>query len=262
MHDQQQRIKEKLRLASSSVYEIISREGAAELARSLPALAWSGLAAGFCICFSMLAEAYFKMHLPDHPAKPLVENIGYTFGFIIVIMGRLQLFTENTITVMLPLFDNPAWRNLKRTLNLWVVVFSANLIGTFIVAMLLTKFSFASVEQLAAVFEVSHHAVHRPLGEVFIQGIPAGFLIAALVWMLPSAENNEFFVIFMMTYLIAIGDFTHVVAGSAEAFVLMLGGDISIASAWGYIGAAGAGNVIGGTGLFALLAYAQVRDEI
>ena len=80
--------------------------------------------------------------------------------------------------------------------------------------------------------------------------------------MLPSAQNNEFFVIFLMTYLIAIGDFTHVVAGSAEAFVLMLSSDISIGDAFGYIGAAGLGNVIGGTGLFALLAYAQVKDEI
>ncbi len=136
------------------------------------------------------------------------------------------------------------------------------MVGTFIVALLLTKFSFASAEQLDAVIEVSAHAIHRDLWDVFIQGIPAGFLIATLVWMLPSAENNEFFIIFLMTYLIAIGDFTHVVAGSAEAFVLLLSGDAAISEAFGYIGAAGLGNIIGGTGLFALLAYAQVKDEI
>ena len=259
---QRERVKEKLRLASSTVYAIISQEGSKELNRPLTALAWSGLAAGFCISFSMLSEAYLKMHLPDGSAKPLIENIGYTFGFIIVIMARLQLFTENTITVILPLLENPAVRNLVRTLKLWGIVFAANMVGTFIVALLLTHFNFASAEQLAAVVEVSHHAIHRDLGDVFIQGIPAGFLIAALVWMLPSAENNEFFVIMLMTYLIAIGDFTHVVAGSAEAFVLLLGGNANITEALGYIGAAGAGNIVGGTGLFALLAYAQVRKEI
>ena len=258
----QERVNEKLRLPSALIYEIVSREGSAELSRKLSALGWSGLAAGFCISFSMLAEAYFKMYIPDSSYKPLLENIGYTFGFIIVIMARLQLFTENTITVMLPVFENPAWRNVSKTLRLWAVVFATNLVGTFIVALLLTKFDFASQEQLAAVIEVSKHAIHRDLFDVFIQGIPAGFLIAALVWMLPSSESNEFLVIFLITYLIAIGDFTHVVAGSAEAFVLLLAGDASIGEAFGYIFFAGAGNIIGGTGLFALLAYAQVKDEI
>lgn len=259
---QKERVNDKLRLHSATIYEIVSREGSAELSRRLSALAWSGLAAGFCISFSMLAEAYIKMHLPETPYKPLIENMGYTFGFIIVIMARLQLFTENTITVMLPVFENPAWRNINKTLKLWGIVFASNLVGTFIVALLLTKFNFATPEQLSAVIEVSQHAIHRDLWDVFIQGIPAGFLIATLVWMLPSAESNEFFVIFLMTYLIAIGDFTHVVAGSAEAFVLFLSNDISLAGAFGYIGAAGLGNIIGGTGLFALLAYAQVKDEI
>lgn len=259
---QKERINDKLRLHSATIYEIVSREGSAELSRKLSALGWSGLAAGFCISFSMLAEAYFKMHLPETPYKPLIENIGYTFGFLIVIMARLQLFTENTITVMLPVFENPAGRNIMRTLRLWAVVFATNLVGTFIVAALITILGFATAEQLAAVIEVSQHAIHRDTWDVFVQGVPAGFLIATLVWMLPSAESNEFFIIFFMTYLIAIGDFTHVVAGSAEAFVLMLSGDISFLGAWSYIGAAGLGNILGGTGLFALLAYAQVRDEI
>lgn len=259
---QKERVNDKLRLHSATIYEIVSREGSAELSRKLSALAWSGLAAGICISFSMLAEAYFKMYLPETPFRPLIENMGYTFGFIIVIMARLQLFTENTITVMLPVFENPAWRNVSKTLKLWAVVFATNLIGTFIVALLLTHYNFATPAQLDSVIEVSKHAIHRDLWDVFIQGIPAGFLIATLVWMLPSSESNEFFVIFLMTYLIAIGDFTHVVAGSAEAFVLLLAGDSTLAEAFGYIGAAGLGNIIGGTGLFALLAYAQVKDEI
>ena len=259
---QKERVNDKLRLHSATIYEIVSREGSSELSRRYSALAWSGLAAGFCISFSMLPEAYIKMFMPDKVYAPLIENMGYTFGFIIVIMARLQLFTENTITVMLPVFENPAWRNINKTLKLWAVVFASNLVGTFIVALLMTKFSFATPAHLESIIEVSHHAIHRDLWDVFVQGIPAGFLIATLVWMLPSAESNEFLVIFLMTYLIAIGDFTHVVAGSAEAFVLFLSNDISLAGAFGYIGAAGLGNIIGGTGLFALLAYAQVKDEI
>ncbi len=258
---QKERVNEKLRLHSATIYEIVAREGSSELSRGLSALGWSGLAAGIAISFSMLAEAYFKMYLPETSYKPLIENIGYTFGFIIVIMARLQLFTENTITVILPVYENPIWRNISKTLRLWGVVFATNLVGTFIVALLMTKLNFATAEQLYAIVEVSKHAIQRDLGDVFVQGIPAGFLIAALVWMLPSS-NNQIFLIFFMTYLIAIGDFTHVVAGSAEAFVLVLTDNISLAGAFGYIGAAGLANILGGTGLFALLAYAQVKDEI
>ena len=91
----------------------------------------------------------------------------------------------------------------------------------------------------------------------------AGWLIAALVWMLPSAEGNEFLVITLMTYLIALGDFTHVIAGSAEVFYLLARGEIEVLPAlFGFFLPTLTGNILGGTVLFGLLSYAQVRDEL
>jgi len=87
-------------------------------------------------------------------------------------------------------------------------------------------------------------------------------LIAAMMWMMPTAHGSEFFVLFAMIYLIALGNFAHVVAGSAEAFLLVLTGDAGIGAAIQFILSAGIGNIIGGTGLFALLAYAQVQSEL
>ena len=71
---------------------------------------------------------------------------------------------------------------------------------------------------------------------MLFRGIPSGFLIAAMVWMIPSAETAKFAVITLMTYLIAVGGFTHIVAGSMEAYMLVLpatgnGGRCS-ASSW------------------------------
>ncbi len=60
---------------------------------------------------------------------------------------------------------------------------------------------------------------------MLLRGITSGFLIAAMVWMIPSAESAKFAVITLMTYLIAIGGFTHIVAGSMEAYMLVLTGD-------------------------------------
>lgn len=255
-------IDEKLRLASLEIYEIISLEGEEELSRPLASLGWSGLVAGLCISFSLFCEGYLKHHLPAGQDNFLLENLGYTFGFVIVIIGRFQLFTENTITVVLPLLERQTKRNLGRTCSLWGVVLTTNLIGTFIVALLVCNFNFFSPELMGILIDISKHAVDQEFWHVFQMAIPAGFLIACLVWMLPSARGGgEFWVIIMMTYIIAIGDFAHIVAGSAETFLLLLQHQISVMQGVSFLIAACAGNIIGGTFLFALLAYNQVKNE-
>lgn len=255
-------IDERLRLTAPTIYEIISTEGQEELSRSLPSLGWSGLVAGLCISFSLFCEGYLKYHLPGG-GNFLLENLGYTFGFVIVIVGRFQLFTENTITVVLPLLEKRTWRNFNRTLKLWGVVLLTNFVGTFIAALLVTKFTFVSPELLEIFTEISRHAVDQEFWHIFQMAIPAGFLIACLVWMLPSARGGtEFWVIVMMTYIIAIGDFAHIVAGSAEAFVLILQDQISIIKGTAFLIAACAGNIVGGTFLFAVIAYNQVKNEM
>src|SRR3954447_4936068 len=86
------------------VHEAVSREGEQELERTTPALAWSGLAAGLSMGFSLIAEGMLRNELPRAPWARLVVKLGYSMGFLLVILGRQQLFTENTLTPMLPLF--------------------------------------------------------------------------------------------------------------------------------------------------------------
>ncbi len=45
--------------------------------------------------------------LPDAKWRPLVDSLGYSLGFLFVILGRQQLFTENTLTAILPLARRP-----------------------------------------------------------------------------------------------------------------------------------------------------------
>src|SRR5215218_9856191 len=87
------------------VYKAILQEGEEELARTTSALFWSGLAAGLSMAFSMIAEGLLASHLPNAPWRPLVAKFGYSVGFLIVILGRQQLFTENTLTPILPLLQ-------------------------------------------------------------------------------------------------------------------------------------------------------------
>lgn len=252
----------KLRLPSSAIYEIISKEGEEEIERSFQALAWSAVVAGFCISFSLLCEGFLRFYLPDDQAYTLLCKLGYSVGFLLVILGRFQLFTENTITVMLPLFERMNRRWFLRSMRIWLIVMIFNFLGTFIVALCISHGSYMSTEQMNILIDISKHATDGTFKELLVLGIPAGFLISTLVWMMPSSNGAQFWVILMVTYVIAIGGFTHIVAGSAEAFLLVLTDHISPLQCLQFLLAVALGNIIGGTGLFALMAYAQVREEI
>lgn len=256
-------VEERLRLRAPVVYQIVKQEGEEELARPLSSLWWSGLAAGLAISMSVVTEGLLHMHLPDAPWRPLVENLGYCMGFLIVVLGRLQLFTENTITAVLPLMIERSRHNFYLLLRLWAVVFLANVVGTFLFAAAVTYGGLFAEDQIEAFREISRHFMLKDAAEMALHGIPAGFLIAAMVWMIPSAENSEFLVITAITYLIALGDLSHVVAGSTEAFLLLINGEISAWTTFGtFMIPTLFGNVVGGSVLFTMLAYGQVKEEL
>jgi formate-nitrite transporter family protein len=245
------------------VHEVVRLQGDEELGRPLQSLIFSGFAAGVAISTSLLAEAALHMRLPEARWAELVVFLGYPVGFIIVILGKLQLFTESTVTAVLPLATHLTIRNLLRLLRLWAAVFAANLAGTFFVAFLIARSVVVGPDQLAAAIEVSSSIMQHDWIATLLLATPAGFLIASIAWTLPNARGSEFWVILMVTYAIAMGGFGHVVAGSTEAWLLMLSGHTTvIGAAGGFILPALLGNLIGGTGLFAVLAHGQVREEI
>lgn len=256
-------IEEHSRLRAVVVYEIIRIEGEGELARGFAALGWSGLAAGLSIGFSVVAQAMLAAHLPEAEWKTMVEKLGYSVGFIVVIMARQQLFTENTLTAVLPVISRRRLKWVLVMLRLWGIVLLANLIGCFIFAATIAYTSMLPIEVEENVRRISEDMMANSTMAMFVKGIAAGWIIAALVWMLPSAQNTEFFVIGLLTYLIALGGFTHVVAGSVEAFYLWVQQAVSATDVFlHFLLPTLAGNVFGGTVLFAVLSYAQVREEI
>ena len=146
--------------------------------------------------------------------------------------------------------------------RLWFIVFTANMFGTFLAAFF--SFSLQSVppELVEGMTAISEHYAKLSPSNAFSYGIISGFIIAAIVWMKPSVKHSQILMIVIFTYLIAIGNFTHVIAGSTELFLLALQNKISVLETLSLIGATLLGNIVGGTGLFALLAYGQVVREI
>src|SRR4029079_14510293 len=126
---EEQEVHERSSPSGKIVYKAISKEGEEELERSSSALFWSGLAAGLSMGFSMIAEGLLTSFLPDEHWRPLVAKFGYSAGFLIVILGRQQLFTENTLTPVLPFLQRKPKASATNVLRLWAIVLAANLIG-------------------------------------------------------------------------------------------------------------------------------------
>ena len=245
------------------IHEVIRRHGDEEMERPAISLIWSGLAGGVAISASVIGQGLLEEMLPQASWSPLVASLGYTLGFLIVILGRLQLFTESTLSAVIPVATHPSLRNVLRLIRFWVLVLVANLAGTFFIAWLNGHELITSARHHAAMLDISRRLLERNWLETLRLGIPAGFLIAAVPWALPSARGQEVWIVLVFTYFIALGGVAHVVAGSGEAWLLVVDGDISFLHALGaIILPALIGNIIGGTGLFALLAHAQVRQEL
>jgi formate/nitrite transporter FocA (FNT family) len=157
----------------------------------------------------------------------------------------------------------PTFANLSRLGRLWSVVLVANIAGTFVAALLCSFTPVLTPELKAAMLDIANQIKDHTWMEMVFRAIASGFLIAAMVWLLPSAEAAQFHVIVLITYLIAAAGFMHIVAGSMEAFFLVLNGQFGVLPmVTDFFVPVLIGNVIGGTALFALIAYAQVMKEI
>lgn len=250
-------------LSPKLIYEVIRRDGEEELARTTRSLVWSGIAAGILISLSVLGEAVLRTYLPQSPGSYLIENLGYSLGFLAVIMGRMQLFTENTITTVLPVMHARSLNALGRMLRLWAIVLACNVVGAFVAAALFVYTPALPQEIMPAILSLSEHATGMGAYQGFWRAIPAGVIVALIVWMLPQADEAAFFLILAFTWMIAAGDFTHIVAGSVEMAVLILHGSLGGGGAvFGFFLPVLAGNIVGGTLIFALMAWGQVRDEV
>jgi formate/nitrite transporter FocA (FNT family) len=244
------------------VFETVLREGEGELQRTNAALAFSGLAAGLSMGFSLLTLAMLHSMLPDAPWRPLVENFGYSVGFLIVILGRQQLFTENTLTPILPLLDCFSLGNFGNVMRLWGIVLASNIAGALLFAWALVHVSAFPPALHAAFLEIGKHAAADPAPAQFVKAIFAGWLIALMVWLLPAADTARPWIVLLLTWIVGAASLSHIVAGSVETGYAMFAGAIGPQTfALQFFAPVLVGNIIGGTALVALLAFGQVASD-
>jgi formate-nitrite transporter family protein len=246
------------------LHEIVREEGETALERTIGALIWSSLAAGLSMGFSFLTQAVLEAGLPDTSWRHLVSSFGYSIGFVLVIMGRQQLFTESTLTVVLPVLTRRDPRTLVKAMRLWAVVLVCNLISTWIFAAMLRipdVFSPAVVDALGEVSRAARGSEH--MLPTMVKAVFAGWLIALMVWLLPSARSGRLLTVLLITYVVAVSHLSHIIAGSTEVAYAFLSGDATLRDYFvGFLVPTLVGNVVGGMSLVALLNHAAIAPEI
>src|SRR3954471_12094386 len=256
---QKQEAEDRTSVSAVVVHEAVRLDGEEELNRSPSALAWSGLAAGMSMGFSFVGEALLDSYLPEVRWKPLLTALGYPLGFLLVIVGRQQLFTENTLTAIIPLLATRNLETLVKVARIWAIVLLANLVGAHLFAWVIGNTPMFSREVQESMMKMATHAVEVSFGTAILRGIFAGWLIAMAVWMLAAVDTGRIAIIVIVTYVVGLANLTHIVAGAVEVlFLPMVGARTWADVALGYLVPTLLGNIIGGVSLTAAINHAQV----
>ena len=259
---ERERAEERTRPPVRVIHEAIRREGQEEIKRASTGLAWSGFAAGLSMGFSLVAEGLLRFYLPNADWTPLIWRLGYAVGFLIVVLGRQELFTETTLTAVVPLLSRRSIETLLDMLRVWGIVLVANLAGAVLFAVVLADLHVFDTPVLEQFAYIGTHAAEGSWGAIVIRGIFAGWLIALVVWLLPLAGAGRLWMIIILTYFVGLGSFSHIIAGSVEVMFAAIYGGVS----WqhylgGYLVPTLIGNTIGGASLVAALNTAQVAQS-
>jgi formate/nitrite transporter FocA (FNT family) len=245
------------------IHEIIREEGEQELSRTNIALALSGLAAGLSMGFSFLTEALLQAGLPKSVLQHTLASFGYSIGFILVVLARQQLFTESTLTAILPVVTRRDFKTLFAAGRLWAIVLVTNLIGTWLFAAMVHVPQIFPADVNAAMQDLAQQAVPPIFFATLLRAFFAGWLIALMVWILPSAQSARLLTVLMVTYVVALAHLSHIVAGSAEAAYSVLSGTASLAQYFTlFLVPTLIGNIIGGVLMVTVLNHGSIVQEI
>ncbi len=252
------------RLSATEIYENVREAAEEEMQRPAVALFWSAVAAGLTIGFSFFAGAYLYT-LASEPYKATAAAAGYPLGFIFVVLGRNQLFTENTLEPIIPFLNNMNRIMLGRLLTLWVIVLAGNLVGALGFAVMSALTPMVTPEFRHTLLDFATQATSDGFIMVLYRGIFAGWLIALMAWLVASTSSSstQVALIWLTTAPISVFEFRHSVVGSVEALYRVAVGAASWqAMATEFIVPAVLGNIIGGFVFVALLNHGQVAAEM
>jgi formate-nitrite transporter family protein len=252
-------MEESNRRTAHQILETVIQGARDELARSTVGLLFSGFAGGLSMGLTGLGVALALSYLGDGPVQQFIAFCFYPIGFIVVIIGRAQLFTENTLFPIVLVLDEH--KHVLNTLRLWAAVFVANIAGAVFFGWLIMKTGALPANFADALAGLGLHAASGHFTTVFARGIIGGWLIALVAWMVSASQWTiaQIVVTWMLTFIVGAGHFSHCIASSGEIVAAIMSGHLHFSNYFQWLLPATLGNIVGGVAIVSLLNYAQVR---
>ena len=258
----ERRQEESSRPHALDIYERVCEDTAEELGRPEGSLFFSGLFAGLTIGLAPLVVAMVTASLgEDVKSTAFIASLFYPIGYIAVIVGRSQFFTENTLyPVMLSLRRKEF---LSRTARLWLIVLTMNLVGAFIFAGLAIWTDALGDPVKEQLVSNGVHYTEGSFVDSFWSAVVTGFLLALVAWLVEGSDTvtGRVAVIWVLTFLVALGSFDHVIATTVTAFAAFIDGDLPLGDLLAWFAPVLLGNIVGGVAIVASINYGQVREE-
>jgi formate/nitrite transporter FocA (FNT family) len=247
------------RRSAHEIFENVLKNAREELGRSSSGLLFSGFVAGVCMGLTGLSVALVLSYLGNSPTAHFVSFCFYPIGFIVVIVGRAQLFTENTLFPVALVLDERG--HLLNTLRLWGLVFAANVAGAVFFGWLVMKTGALPANFSDALAGLGTEAVVGHFTLIFAKAVLGGWLIALVAWMVTASHwtIGQVAVIWMLTFIVGAGHFSHCIASSAEIVAAVMSGHLHFSNYFGWLLPATLGNIVGGVFIVSVLNYGQVR---
>ncbi len=247
------------RRSAHEILEQVAQNGRDELERSTHALFFSGLAGGMAMGLTGLGVAVMQATLGEGRWQEVVAHMIYPIGFIAVIIGRAQLFTENTLYPVILVFDEP--NRVPNMLRLWATVFVSNVVGALIFASLAERTPALNPAYGEALMKLGLSAAANSIGFIFWSGVIGGWIIALVAWMVSASHwtIGQIAIVWMLTFLVGIGHFAHCIATSGEILSAVVGGLMPVSLYLRWLLFATMGNIVGGVTIVSLLNYGQVK---
>jgi formate/nitrite transporter FocA (FNT family) len=250
---------QRVRPSARDIYESVKLDAAEELRRSAPALAFSALLAGATVGFGGLAVAAAGALVGGTPSHQLIAALFYPIGFIAAIVGREQLFTENTLYPVTLVLDER--RHLSGTLRLWGLVLAANLIGALAFAAIAVLSGAVPGDIVHELTGLGHSLSSGDWTTNFWSGVMAGWLLALVAWVIEASDHviGQVALIWALTFIIGVASLDHCVSTTSAVLAAVVDGNVGVGHFFGWLSAVTLGNVIGGVIIVAVLNYGQVR---
>ena len=237
-------------------------QGLQELNRPADGLILSGLSAGLDIGFSLLLMAAMITavggELPSGVVRILVANM-YSVGFIFVVLGRSELFTEHTSLAVFPVLGGQA--GLLELGRLWGLVYVSNLVGAAAFALLAVRIGPGlGVVEASAFGEIAHSMVDHGAAMIFLSALLAGWMMGLLSWLLSASRETiaQILIVWLVTAAIGFGQLHHSIVGTVEVLSGVFAGlGVTMADYAHFLLWSTLGNAIGGVIFVALIKYSH-----